>query len=68
MSTLETCDKLQFLYKDFCKEDPDTNLCKEVKNKIEEINCPKCPSSTPQTYNTSIPPIGCGIGVFTVKE
>jgi hypothetical protein len=69
MEKNQTCDKLRFMQKDFCIKNNNTNLCKELENTIQKENCPKCEVLKHNNSNIkNYPQIGCGIGMFVVKD
>ena len=42
MEKIQICDKLRFIQTDFCKNNNNTNFCKELGKKIKSENCPQC--------------------------
>lgn len=69
MEEKQKCDKLRFMQRDFCKNNENTNLCKELEKSIREEKCPQCEVVKNNSYNgKNYPQIGCGIGVFVLKD
>tara|TARA_B100000035_G_C20591938_1_gene375806 strand:+ start:71 stop:280 length:210 start_codon:yes stop_codon:yes gene_type:complete len=69
MEKIQICDKLRFIQTDFCKNNNNTNFCKELEKKIKSENCPQCDTVEYKQYSVkNYPQIGCGIGFFVAKD
>lgn len=71
MEKNQTCDKLRFIQKDFCTKNDNTSFCKELEKMIEKEKCPTCEviNNLNNSYNIrNYPQVGCGVGVFVVKD